>query len=90
MRIVAAMAAFAAGCFHHRQALRREPAVSFGATLGHPRPRHSITPSPENFEPSAFGTDGFLFLRDGHRALKRGRLQGQRTCTRWAAPWGLR
>ena len=30
MRIVAAVAAFAAGCFHHQQALRGEPAVNFG------------------------------------------------------------
>ena len=33
MRIVAAIAAFAADCFHHQQALRGEPAVNFGATF---------------------------------------------------------
>jgi hypothetical protein len=49
--------------------LRREPAVNFGAILEHPRPRHSVMACPENSEPSAFGTDGFLFL------LGRGRFQ---------------
>jgi hypothetical protein len=58
MRIVAAIAAFAAGFFQH-QTLRR-PAVNFGATLGHPRSRHRITSFPENFEPPAFGADGFF------------------------------
>jgi hypothetical protein len=66
MRIVAAIAAFAAGCFH-QQALRR-PAVNFGATLGHPRPRHRIMPFPESFEPPAFGAGGFFCGKDspGH------------------------
>jgi hypothetical protein len=91
MRIVAAIAAFAAGRFHYQKALRRELAINFGATLGHPRPRHNMTPFPENFEPSAFCADGFLFLRDGPRSLERGRLQGQRTgSTLWTAPWSLR
>jgi len=39
--------------------------------------------------PPAFGADGFCFC-GMVRALERGRLQGQRTSTRWAAPWGLR
>ena len=68
MRIVAAIAAFAAGRFHHQKALRRELAINFGATLGHPRPRHRIMPFPESFEPPAFGAGGFFCGKDspGH------------------------
>jgi hypothetical protein len=89
MRIVAAIAAFAAGFFQH-QALRR-PAVNFGATLGHPRSRHRITPFPENFEPPAFGADGF-FVFEGWAPGTRTRaaIGTAYVCTRWTAPWGLR
>ena len=83
MRTATVVAAFTAD-FYHRQALRRELAVNFGAILEHPRPRHSITTCPEKSEPPTFGTDGFLFLLACSLTVSNARPNGYSTCD-----WGI-
>ena len=89
LEMMSCFAARVAAGFHHRQTLRHEPVVNFGAILEHPRLRHSVTTCPENSKPLALGADSFFVSMQWSQGTRTRAVPGQRN-EYWAAPWGLR